>query len=57
MNHIAGIVSKIINENYMAQIGTKWYVLFFYVLNLLMVGIDLMLYFRNRKLDKCEANI
>lgn len=55
--YIAGIVSKIINENYMAQIGTKWYVLFFYVLNLLMVGIDLMLYFRNRKLDKCEANI
>jgi hypothetical protein len=36
----------------MANFGEKWYVLFFYVLNLLMVGADLILYARNRALDK-----
>ena len=30
----------------------KWYVLFFYVLNFLMVSADLVLYFRNRRLDR-----
>ena len=51
----AGIISKIINESYMAQIGTKWYVLFFYILNLLMVAMDLSLYFRNVRIDKNEV--
>ena len=50
--YIAGITSKLINEAYMAAFAQKWYVLFFYVLNLLMVGMDLILYFRNLKLDK-----
>ncbi len=50
--YIAGITSKLINEAYMAAFAQKWYVLFFYVLNLLMVGTDLILYFRNLKLDK-----
>lgn len=50
--YIVGIASKLINESYMASISEKWYVLFFYVLNLLMVGADLILYFRNRRLDK-----
>lgn len=53
--YISGIISKLINKDYMAQIGTKWYVLFFYVLNLIMVGIDLVLYFRNVNLDKREV--
>ena len=44
--------SKLLNEAYMAEFGQKWYVLFFYVLNLLMVGTDLCLYVRNRNLDK-----
>ncbi len=52
--YIAGIASKLINESYMAQFATKWYVLFFYVLNLIMVGTDLCLYFRNLALDKKE---
>ncbi|MBR4911199.1 MAG: hypothetical protein IKZ47_07790 [Clostridia bacterium] len=55
--YIAGITSKLINQNYMAQFGEKWYVLFFYVLNLIMVGADLILYFRNRNIDKREAQI
>ena len=50
--YVAGIASKLINEAYMASIAEKWYVLFFYVLNFLMVGTDLLLYFRNAKLDK-----
>jgi hypothetical protein len=54
--YIAGILSKFLNEAYMASISTKWYVLFFYFLNLIMVGADLCLYVRNRKLDK-EAGL
>ena len=50
--YVAGITSKLINEAYMNSISSKWYVLFFYVLNLIMVGADLCLYARNRKLDK-----
>ena len=50
--YIAGITSKLVNEAYMAQITEKWYVLFFYILNFIMVAIDLLLYFRNVKLDK-----
>lgn len=50
--YIAGIISKLINPAYMATIGSKWYVLFFYVLNFIMVGADLIMYARNRKLDK-----
>ena len=50
--YIAGIASKFVNPVYMAQIGVKWYVLFFYFLNWFMVGCDLLLYVRNKKLDK-----
>ena len=50
--YIAGISSKLTNEAYMAEFDKKWYVLFFYVLNFLMVGADIVLYFRNLKLDK-----
>ena len=50
--YIAGITSKLVNESYMKNFASKWYVLFFYVLNLLMVGIDICLYIRNYKLDK-----
>ena len=50
--YIAGIVSKFVNPTYMAQIEQKWYILFFYCLNFVMVGADLLMYIRNRKLDK-----
>ena len=49
--YVAGIISKFLNADYMAQFGDKWYVLIFYCLNFVMVFIDLMLYFRNRRLD------
>lgn len=50
--YIAGIISKLVNPAYMAAIGSKWYVLFFYVLNFIMVGADILLYIRNYRLDK-----
>lgn len=43
--YACGIVSKLLH-------GTLTYVFVFYILNLLMVLIDLWLYFRNRQLDK-----
>lgn len=52
--YIAGIISKLVNESYMASFNEKWYVLFFYVLNFIMVAIDFILYFRNLSLDKKE---
>ena len=56
--YIAGIASKLVNEAYMAAFAQKWYVLFFYVLNFIMVGADLCMYVRNYRLDqkaKAEA--
>ena len=44
--YICGIISKLTVASY------KWYVLFFYVLNLIMVGMDLFLYWRNKHLEK-----
>ena len=54
LGYVAGIASKLINETYMAEFGQKWYVLFFYVLNFIMVFIDFCLYLRNRMLDKAR---
>ena len=54
--YIAGIASKLVNDTYMSQIGQKWYVLFFYILNFIMVGMDLLLYVRNFRLDKIQRN-
>ena len=44
--YICGITGKLLSPGY------KWYVLFFYVLNFIMVGVDLLLYVRNYRLDK-----
>ena len=52
MGYIAGIASKFMNPTYMAAFGEKWYVLFFYFLNFAMVGADVILYVRNKRLDK-----
>ena len=49
--YIAGITSKLVNPDYMMNIHSKWYVLFFYVLNFLMVGADLVIYYRNKRID------
>ena len=53
--YVCGMISKFVNPVYMAQIGDKWYVLAFYMLNFTMVFADLCMYFRNRNLDKKAA--
>ena len=50
--YVAGIASKFCNPAYMASFASKWYVLFFYVLNFVMVAIDTAIYARNYSLDK-----
>ena len=46
IGYIFGIASKLLAPSF------KWYVMFFYVLNLIMVEMDLILYFRNLHLDR-----
>jgi len=48
LGYICGILSKIVSDSVS-------YVLFFYVLNTVMVFTDLLLYFRNKKLDRQKA--
>ena len=48
--YIAGIASKFVNPAF--DFADKWYVLFFYFLNLIMVSLDVVMYARNRRLDK-----
>ncbi len=50
--YIMGIASKFLNPEYMADFSQKWYVLVFYCINLVMVGINIVLYFRNKALDR-----
>ena len=52
--YIAGITSKFLNETYMSEFSSKWYVLIFYFINLTMVGIDLLIYARNARLDRLD---
>lgn len=52
VGYVAGIISKFMNTTYMAEFASKWYVLVFYCINLVMVCIDMALYFRNTMLDK-----
>lgn len=46
VGYLCGITSKLLLPSF------KWYVMFFYVLNTVMVGADLLLYYRNYKLDQ-----
>ena len=49
--YICGIISKLINPTYMSNFSSKWYVLAVYIFNFVMVGTDLLLYFRNKRLE------
>ena len=51
IGYIAGVVAKFTNPTYMAEISKKWYVLFFYFLNMAMVSLDVAMYFRNKHLE------
>ena len=48
--YVCGIASKLLAPSF------KWYVMFFYILNFLMVAIDLLLYVRNKRIDKSVAS-
>ena len=50
--YIAGIISKFTNVAYMAEFSSKWYVVIFYCINLIMVSVDMALYFRNVAIDR-----
>ena len=54
IGYIAGVASKFVNPAF--DFASKWYVLFFYVLNFIMVSVDLGIYFRNKKLDAQREN-
>ena len=53
LGYVAGIIWKII---VFVKTGAFHYPAYFYILNLLMVSTDIVLYFRNRKLDKLAEN-
>ena len=46
IGYVCGIASKIIGGSF------KWYVMFFYVLNLCMVLLDVAMYARNYRIDQ-----
>ncbi len=46
VGYLFGIASKLLSP------GFKWYVLMFYIINTIMVATDIVLYFRNVRLDK-----
>ena len=45
--YVCGIISKLTNAN-----GFKWYVMFFYVLNFCFVSLAVVIYFRNRRIER-----
>lgn len=53
IGYVAGVIWKLIELN---ETGVFKYPSYFYILNLIMVSIDICLYFRNRKLDKEKEN-
>ncbi len=54
LGYVAGIISKFLNEAYMASFSTKWYVLIFYFFNFIVVGLNILVYFRNKKIENKE---
>ena len=46
--YLSGIIGKLMVS------APNWFVLFFYMLNMCMVGVDIGLYWRNRRLEKAR---
>lgn len=51
VGYIAGIASKLLNEAFMNNFSSKGYVLIFYIINLILVGANIIVYFRNKRLE------
>ncbi len=49
VGYLFGIAAKLTAPDY------KWYVLMFYIINTVMVSADILLYIRNKKLDKLNG--
>ncbi len=50
VGYVFGVTGKIVTDNIT-------YVFIFYVINLAMISADIILYFRNRRLDKLSAEV
>jgi len=50
--YVCGILAKLTNPAYMSEFSKKWYVLSVYVVNLVSLIINLLVYFRNRMIEK-----
>ena len=64
IGYVFAIIGKLITIHYYinvvgtAQVWTdvvKWYVMFFYIVNIVMVSGGILIYFRNAHLDKKRA--
>ena len=53
--YVCGIVSKFMNPSYMEMFAEKWYTVVFYILNFIVVSVNLAIYFRNKNLDARRA--
>lgn len=51
IGYVSGIIAKLTMTQF------KWYVMFFYVLDLALVSCDIVLYIRNYRLDKEAGRI
>ena len=49
--YVCGIIGKLMAPT------QNWFVLFFYMLNAVMVGVDLLMYIRNYRLEKAETTV
>ncbi len=49
--YAAGIVSKLANRTYMAQISSKWYVLAVYIVNFCTVLCNIIVYYKNKRAE------
>ena len=55
VGYVVGITSKFLNPTYMANFASKWYVLVFYIINFVFVSADVVVYWRNYRLDKANG--
>ena len=52
-----GIVRKVMQLTYLGEDGFLFYLsFFFYLLNFVEIGIEIALYFRNKRLDRLESH-
>ena len=61
IGYVFAIIGKLVTIHYYVNVAAtahawtevvKWYVLFFYFLNAIMVSMGILIYFRNLRLDK-----